>query len=40
MYRIIMKEYLIGVGGVGGFYGGLLAESGADITLVSRGESF
>lgn len=40
MYRIIMKEYLIGVGGVGGFYGGLLAESGADIILVSRGESF
>ncbi len=35
-----MKEYLIGVGGVGGFYGGLLAESGADITLVSRGESY
>lgn len=35
-----MKEYLIGVGGVGGFYGGLLAESGADITLVSRGETF
>ena len=35
-----MKEYLIGVGGVGGFYGGLLAESGADIILVSRGESF
>lgn len=35
-----MKEYLIGVGGVGGFYGGMLAESGADITLVSRGESF
>lgn len=25
---------------MGGFYGGLLAESGADITLVSRGESF
>lgn len=38
--RIIMKEYLIGVGGVGGFYGGLLAEGGADITMVSRGESF
>jgi len=35
-----MKIYLIGIGGVGGFYGGLLAESGADITLVSRGESF
>ncbi|KKU33061.1 MAG: 2-dehydropantoate 2-reductase [Candidatus Collierbacteria bacterium GW2011_GWA2_46_26] len=35
-----MKIYLIGVGGVGGFYGGLLAESGADVTLVSRGESF
>ncbi|HBC44571.1 TPA: hypothetical protein DCZ81_00180, partial [Candidatus Collierbacteria bacterium] len=35
-----MKIYLIGVGGVGGFYGGLLTESGADITLVSRGESF
>ncbi len=35
-----MKIYLIGVGGVGGFYGGLLAESGADITLVGRGASF
>ncbi|PIP85813.1 hypothetical protein COT86_01160 [Candidatus Collierbacteria bacterium CG10_big_fil_rev_8_21_14_0_10_43_36] len=35
-----MKIYLIGVGGVGGFYGGLLVESGADITLVGRGESF
>lgn len=23
-----------------GFYGGLLDESGADVTLVSRGESF
>jgi len=35
-----MRIYVIGVGGVGGFYGGLLAESGADITLVSRGKSF
>lgn len=35
-----MKMYLIGVGGVGGFYGGLIAESGLDITLVGRGESF
>ncbi len=35
-----MKEYLIGVGAVGGFYGGIIAKSGADITLVGRGKSF
>ncbi len=35
-----MKENLIGVGGVGGFYGGMIVESGADITLVGRGKSF
>ncbi|HCQ31591.1 TPA: hypothetical protein DIU27_04385 [Candidatus Collierbacteria bacterium] len=35
-----MKIYLIGVGGVGGFYGGLMAEKNLDITLVCRGNSF
>jgi 2-dehydropantoate 2-reductase len=35
-----MKIYLIGVGGVGGFYGGMLAKAGEDITFVSRGKSY
>lgn len=35
-----MKEYLIGPGAVGGFYGGMIAKSGADITFVGREPSF
>ena len=40
IFRTNMKEYLIGVGAVGSFYGGIMAKSGADITLVGRGKSF
>lgn len=28
----------MGTGGVGGYYGGMLAESGADVTLIARGK--
>jgi 2-dehydropantoate 2-reductase len=31
-----MKIYVIGVGGVGGYFGGLLAKAGMDITFVAR----
>ena len=33
-----MKIAVIGVGGVGGYFGGLLARSGAEVTFVARGE--
>lgn len=33
-----MKVVFIGVGGVGGYFGGLLAKSGIDTTFVARGE--
>lgn len=32
-----MKIAVMGSGGVGGFYGGLLARAGADVTFVARG---
>lgn len=35
-----MKIYVIGVGGVGGYFGGLLAKSGADVTFIARGEQY
>jgi len=35
-----MKIYVIGAGGVGGFYGGLLAREGCDVTFVARGEQY
>lgn len=35
-----MKIAIIGAGGVGGYFGGLLANSGVDITFVARGEHF
>lgn len=35
-----MKEYSIGPGAVGSFYAGMMVKSGADITMVGRGESF
>lgn len=35
-----MREYIVGIGGVGGFYGGMIAKSGADITFVGREPSF
>ncbi len=33
-----MKLVMFGAGGVGGYFGGRLAESGADITFVARGK--
>lgn len=35
-----MKIYIIGVGGVGGYFGGLLAKAGCDVTFVARSEQF
>ena len=32
-----MKITIMGSGGVGGYYGGLLAQSGQDVTLIARG---
>lgn len=32
-----MKVALVGVGAVGGYFGGLLARGGADVTLIARG---
>jgi 2-dehydropantoate 2-reductase len=36
----MMKIVIIGVGGVGGYFGGKLAQSGADVTFVARGEQY
>ncbi|HYA13795.1 MAG TPA: 2-dehydropantoate 2-reductase [Syntrophales bacterium] len=33
-----MKIAIMGVGGVGGYYGGLLAQSGQDVTFIARGK--
>ena len=33
-----MKITIMGTGGVGGYYGGLLAKAGQDVTFVARGE--
>jgi 2-dehydropantoate 2-reductase len=33
-----MKVAVLGAGGVGGYYGGLLARSGQDVTFIARGE--
>ena len=35
-----MKIVIIGTGGVGGYFGGKLAEAGEDVTFVARGEHF
>ena len=35
-----MKIAVIGVGGVGGYYGGMMAKAGEDVTFVARGEQF
>lgn len=35
-----MKTAVIGTGGVGGYFGGLFAKSGADVTFVARGEHY
>ncbi len=35
-----MKISIVGVGGVGGYFGGLLANAGLDVTFVARGEQY
>ena len=35
-----MKTYIIGSGGVGGYFGGLLAKAGNDVTFLARNEHF
>src|SRR3989338_8093020 len=35
-----MKIYIVGTGGVGGYFGGLLAKAWNDITFVARGEHY
>jgi len=35
-----MKIYIVGSGGVGGYFGGLLAKAGNDVTFVARGEHY
>jgi 2-dehydropantoate 2-reductase len=35
-----MKIAIVGTGGIGGYFGGLLAKSGQDITFVARGEQY
>jgi 2-dehydropantoate 2-reductase len=32
-----MKILVMGTGGVGGYYGGLLAQQGNEVTFISRG---
>lgn len=40
MLNKIEKICLIGVGGVGGFFGGMLTKANLDITFVARGTHF
>lgn len=35
-----MKIYVVGTGGVGGYFGGLFAKAGNDVTFVARGENY
>lgn len=35
-----MKIYIVGSGGVGGYFGGRLAKAGNDVTFVARGEHY
>jgi len=35
-----MKIYIVGSGGVGGYFGGMLAKDGNDVTFVARGEHY
>src|SRR5512136_152332 len=37
MRRNDMKIAIMGTGGVGGYYGGLLAKAGQDVTFIARG---
>src|SRR3954469_18613669 len=33
-----MRRAIMGAGGIGGFYGGRLAQGGHDVTFIARGE--
>ena len=33
-----MKVLVVGAGGVGGYYGGVLARNGEEVTLIARGD--
>ncbi len=35
-----MKTYIVGSGGVGGYFGGILAKAGNDVTFIARGEHY
>ncbi len=35
-----MKIYIVGSGGVGGYFGGMMAQAGLDVTFLARGEHF
>lgn len=35
-----MRIYIVGTGAVGGYFGGLLAKAGLDLTFVARGENY
>lgn len=35
--EVSMKIVIMGTGGIGGYYGGLLAQSGQDVTFIARG---
>lgn len=35
-----MRTFVVGAGGTGGYFGGLLARAGKDVTFVARGEHF
>ena len=35
-----MNIYVVGAGGVGGYFGGLLAKARADVTFVCRGDHY
>lgn len=35
-----MKYYIVGTGGIGGYFGGLMAKAGLDVTFVARGKNY
>lgn len=35
-----MKIFITGTGGIGGYFGGLLAKAGLDVTFLARGENY
>jgi 2-dehydropantoate 2-reductase len=35
-----MKYYIVGAGGIGGYFGGLMVNAGLDVTFVARGKNY